>query len=73
MIRIYPMAEVPPAEIFARSVPSVKVDEIVAAILRDVRERGDGALFAYTEKFDGAKLSSLAVPPEETNRAALLR
>ncbi|MBQ3859490.1 MAG: histidinol dehydrogenase [Clostridia bacterium] len=69
MIRIYRMSEVEPGEVFARSVPSVKVDEIVSAIIRDVRERGDEALFAYTEKFDGAKLTSLAVTPEEIAEA----
>ena len=69
MIRIYRMSEVEPGEVFARSVPSVKVDEIVSAIIRDVRERGDKALFAYTEKFDGAKLTSLAVTPEEIAEA----
>ena len=69
MIRIYRMSEVEPGEVFARSVPSVKVDEIVSSILRDVRERGDEALFAYTEKFDGAKLTSLAVTPEEIAEA----
>ena len=31
----------------------------VAQILEEVREKGDEALFAYTERFDGAKLMTL--------------
>lgn len=34
----------------------------VAPISRAVRERGDAALFEFTEKFDGARLRSLEVP-----------
>ena len=33
----------------------------VAQILEEVREKGDEALFAYTERFDGAKLSGETV------------
>lgn len=42
---------------------------IVRDILQDVRQNGDRALFAYTEKFDGAKLDSLKVTREEINQA----
>lgn len=43
----------------------------VAGILKDVKEQGDGALFAYTEKFDGARLdaSTVQVTPEEIEEA----
>lgn len=34
----------------------------VAEILKDVRERGDEALYAYTARFDGVQLSGLRVP-----------
>ncbi|WP_046174664.1 histidinol dehydrogenase [Domibacillus indicus] len=42
---------------------------IVCDIIQDVRENGDQALFAYTEKFDGAKLYSLKVNQDEINDA----
>ncbi|WP_410493015.1 histidinol dehydrogenase [Domibacillus sp. DTU_2020_1001157_1_SI_ALB_TIR_016] len=42
---------------------------IVRDIIQDVRENGDRALLAYTEKFDGAKLYSLKVTQDEINDA----
>ncbi|WP_046178869.1 histidinol dehydrogenase [Domibacillus tundrae] len=42
---------------------------IVREIIQDVRDNGDRALYAYTEKFDGAKLYSLKVTQEEINEA----
>ncbi len=65
MIRILKKDEVPAAEIFARSTPTVNVSGAVAEILRNVRERGDAAVLDYTERFDGVKLESLTVSPEE--------
>ena len=43
----------------------------VAQILEEVREKGDEALFAYTERFDGAKLSgeTVLVTGEEIREA----
>lgn len=43
----------------------------VAQILKEVREKGDEALFAYTERFDGAKLSgeTVLVTEEEIREA----
>lgn len=43
----------------------------VAQILEEVREQGDEALFAYTERFDGAKLSgeTVLVTEEEIREA----
>ncbi len=37
----------------------------VREIIQDVRDRGDAALFEYTERFDGVRLSRLEVTPEE--------
>ena len=45
------------------------VGETVRAILADVAQNGDGALIAYGEKFDGAKLSSLQVSEQEIEEA----
>lgn len=39
--------------------------DAVAAILADVRARGDAALLELTERFDGVRLPSLLVPPSE--------
>ncbi len=72
MIKILQYGEVKNEEIFARAVPAVNVEGIVADIINTVRAQGDRALFAYTEKFDGAKLSSLTVSAEETEEALSL-
>lgn len=47
------------------------VEETVQGVLDDVRENGDAALFAYTEKFDGAVLdaSNIRVTKEEIEEA----
>ena len=72
MIKILKYGEVATEDIFARVVPTVDVAGIVAEIIRTVREQGDAALYAYTEKFDGAKLRSLQVSPEEIEEALAL-
>ena len=69
MIRICKYGEVAPEEIFARAVPAVNVEAIVADIIADVAARGDQALLEYTKKFDGAELVSLAVTKEEIDEA----
>ncbi len=43
--------------------------DAVRRILRDVRERGDAALLEWTERIDGVALPSLAVSPDELQRA----
>ncbi|TYS60301.1 histidinol dehydrogenase [Sutcliffiella horikoshii] len=43
--------------------------EGVLQILQKVKEQGDQALFSYTEKWDGAKLSTLKVAKEEIQDA----
>jgi len=42
-----------------------KVEAAVRRIIEGVRKDGDKALFAYTERFDGARLKSLEVSPRE--------
>ena len=39
------------------------------AIISEVRQKGDSALLDFTERFDGAKLSSVRVTEEEFSRA----
>jgi histidinol dehydrogenase len=51
------------------SLGSAKEERIVRQIINDVRDRGDAALFDFTERFDGVKLASLEVEKRETNAA----
>lgn len=69
MIKIYKYGEVSNEEIFARVVPTMNVEQIVADIIADVRKNGDKALFFYSEKFDKAKLTSLQVSEKEIEEA----
>ena len=41
------------------------LEETVATVFKEVRERGDEALREYTLKFDGVELDSLQVPEKE--------
>jgi histidinol dehydrogenase len=45
-------------------------ERAVRQIIDDIRARGDAALFDYTEKFDGVRLTSLEVDKEKVNRAS---
>ena len=72
MIKIYKYGEVPNSEVFARAVPTVDVEAIVAGILADVKKRKDAALLEYTEKFDKVRLESLVVSSEEIDEAMAL-
>ncbi len=69
MIKIFKFGEVPASEIFARTEPTMNVTDIVTDIIKNVRERGDSALYEYCEKFDKAKLSTLLVSKEEIEEA----
>ncbi len=69
MIRILKRSEVGDEEIFARAVPQVDVEAVVADVIRRVRAEGDAALLEFCEKWDGAKLTSLRVTPEEIDEA----
>ncbi len=46
-----------------------QVTETVSAIIEDVRQNGDSAVRAYTEKFDGKLPPYIEVPREEINDA----
>ncbi|MCD8301342.1 MAG: histidinol dehydrogenase [Clostridiales bacterium] len=69
MIKIMKYGEVPNSEIFARKSSQADVAETVTEILGKVADLGDAALYFYCEQFDGAKLSSLEVSPEEFDAA----
>ncbi len=52
--------------------PTTSLEEIegrVIPVLQDIKQRGDEALKAYTEKFDGVQLDSIAVSEQEILQA----
>jgi len=69
MIRIMKYGDVPNAEIFGRAMPTVNVEQTVAGILEDVRNRGDAAVLEYTRKFDAPGLENLVVSETEIEEA----
>ena len=69
MIKILKYGEVQNNDIFARVVPTVNVEAIVADIIANVRAKGDAALFEYCEKFDKVRLDSLRVTEQEIDEA----
>ncbi len=52
--------------------PTPEVEAVVRTILEDVRQQGDAALFAYTEKFDGVRLDAGTMRVPEGELAAAL-
>ena len=69
MIQILKYGDVPASEVFARTEPTVNVEDIVTEIIANVRKKGDAALYEYCEKFDKAKLTCLQVSKEEIEEA----
>ena len=69
MIKIYRYGQVPNSEIFARDNIASGVEDTVAAIIADVRARGDEALYDYARRFDKADLAALEVTPAELEAA----
>ena len=65
MIRILKYGEVDNNQIFSRCEAISSVEDIVADIIKNVKENGDKALYEYEEKFDKVKLDSLLVSKEE--------
>ena len=61
------------AELLRRPTKDATVlNDTVAFVLREVRERGDSAVKEFEEKFDKVSLQSLAVTEEEMNEAETL-
>lgn len=69
MIKIYGQNEIKSGEVFKRNAPMKDVSSAVSEIIKEVRTNGDNALYNYTEKFDGVKLSSLSVTEAEIEEA----
>ena len=61
------------AELLRRPTKDATVlNDTVASVLREIRERGDSAVREFEEKFDKVSLQSLAVTEEEMNEAETL-
>jgi histidinol dehydrogenase len=70
MIRIYSFDELTPEQILNRDLRAEKnVEDVVDAIIADVRARGDDALRDYALKFDGAVIDGLQVTQAELDEA----
>ena len=69
MIPILKYGQVSNDEIFARVNPTANVTDAVSAIIADVRNRKDAALYEYTKRFDGAELDALEVTQKELDAA----
>ncbi len=69
MIKIFNYGEVSNDEIFARENIDTNVEGVVTAIIADVIDRGDAALYDYARKFDKAELSALEVTAAEIDEA----
>lgn len=68
-MKIYTYADTDKSKLFMRSLESSGVGPAVSEIIAAVAKEGDAALYAYAERFDGAKLDSLEVTPEEMDAA----
>ena len=70
MIRIYEFDKLSPDEILNRDIQAEEdVSAAVDTVLAEVRAKGDAALFAYTERFDGVALTDLQVSEDEIEAA----
>lgn len=70
MIKLYNFDELKPEEILNRDIRAEKnVEDVVDAIIADVRARGDDALKDYALKFDGATIENLQVTQVEIDEA----
>ncbi len=69
MISILNYNDITKDEIFAREEDKVDVSGVVTEIIETVKKEGDRALYAYSEKFDRASLTSLEVTKEEIDEA----
>ena len=69
MIKIINYKDIYPSEILDRKENVFNVADAVSEIIKNVRAKGDEALFEYSRKFDRVELSSLEVTKEEIENA----
>ena len=75
MLKFYDKSSAPALLDMLRRRSAGENPEIMATVNRvidDVRTRGDEALYEYSEKFDGVKLSSLFMSEEEKEQLTAL-
>ncbi len=69
MIKILQYKNINKDEIFSRMAETPDVSDTVSAIIENVKENGDKAVFEYTARFDKAEISTLEVTKEEIEEA----
>lgn len=69
MIKIINFKDIDPSEILDRKENVFNVADAVSEIIKEVRAKGDAALFEYSKRFDKVELSSLEVTTEEIDNA----
>lgn len=69
MIRIIDSNDIQPSDMIPEQAGSADISGTVAEIIKNVRERGDAALFEYAERFDGARPAQLEVSHDEWDAA----
>ena len=70
MMKLYRLEDLTPDQILNRDLRAEQdVEEVVDAIIADVRARGDAALRDYALRFDGARLEELEVSAQEMDQA----
>ena len=69
MIKIINYKDIDPSEILDRKENVFNVADAVSEIIKNVRAKGDEALFEYSRKFDRVELSSLEVTKDEIENA----
>ena len=70
MMKLYRLEDLTPNQILNRDLRAEQdVEEVVDAIIADVRARGDAALRDYALRFDGARLEELEVSAQEMDQA----
>ena len=65
-----PVKELLSRQVSQQGFTSGENERAVRDIIDEVREKGDAALYGFTEKFDGVKLTSLEVEKKDIKRAA---
>ena len=73
MIQILKYGEVSKEQLLCRSASAGGVEQAVSGIIAEVRKHGDGALRAYSEKFDRVKLDALEVSQAELAAAPITK
>lgn len=69
MMKIFRYNDISPDDLLIRTVAKSGVSDTVRAIIDQVRDRGDEALFSFVEQFDHVRPDALETPREEIDAA----